>query len=168
MKSIVLIGFAAAGKTTVGQLLASSLGCSFVDCDQLLQQATGQSIEQMLGKGENYFRQQENLLLAALPTQNSVIACGGGSVLCSSFANFAKDCTVVWLQVDVATCMDRLGQAIRPLHDGKSPAQLQQMMAKRNTIYSKYANLVVDAKGTPTQVAQKISAQLGTKQGEQL
>lgn len=168
MKSIVLIGFAAAGKSTVGKLLAQKLGCNFVDCDQLLQQTSGKSIADMFAMGEDYFRQQENRLLPTLPTTDSVIACGGGAVLCSNFASLARHCTVVWLDIDVATCQSRLGTVRRPLQDGKSATELAQMMDCRNPIYSKYANAVVDANGAPTQVIKQILVQLGFSKGEQL
>ena len=166
MKSIVMIGFATAGKSTVGKLLAQKLGCSFVDCDRLLQETYGKTIEQMFREGEDYFRQRENNLLATLPTQDSVIACGGGAVLNDSFAGLASSCTVVWLDVSVATCQGRLGKAVRPLQDGKSTDELQQLMAKRNTLYAKYANFVVDANGNPTQTLNEILAKLGLNKGE--
>ena len=161
MKSILLIGFATAGKSTIGKLLTHKLGCSFVDCDQLLQQASGKSIADMFAIGEDYFRQQENKLLATLPTADCVIACGGGAVLNDSFQSLASSCIVVWLDIDVATCQSRLGTDARPLQDGKSVGELQQLLAKRNILYSQYANFVVDANGTPDQVLQQILAKLG-------
>ena len=161
MKSILLIGFATAGKSTIGQRLANQLGCNFIDCDQLLVAQQGKSIAQLFEGGEQHFRWHENAMLATLPTTHTVIACGGGAVLCSNFGSLANSCDVVWLDIDVNTCLARLGQTKRPLQDGKSVGELQQLLAKRNTLYAQYANFVVDANGTPDQVLQQILAKLG-------
>jgi shikimate kinase len=41
MKSVVLSGFMATGKTTVGELVAKELGLPFVDSEALIAAATG-------------------------------------------------------------------------------------------------------------------------------
>ncbi len=160
MKSIALIGFATAGKTTVGKILASRLGCSFVDCDQLLEETHGKSISQLFNDGEQQFRALENQLLATLPTTNTVIACGGGAVENTNFNLLAHNTTVVWLNVDLDTCLLRLGTTARPLHDNKDETQLAQFMARRNNLYASYANVVVDANGNAESVVQQICDKL--------
>ena len=156
MKSIVLIGFAAAGKSTIGKLLADKLGCNFVDCDQLLVAQQGKSVSQLFEYGEQHFRALENNLLATLPTQDTVIACGGGAVENANFKLFVQDATVVWLQIDVDTCIARLGQTARPLQDGKTACQLVEFMQKRNDLYRQFATITVDANGTIDQVTDQI------------
>ena len=42
MKNIVLIGMPGAGKSTVGVLLAKTVGYSFIDCDLMIQEQTGE------------------------------------------------------------------------------------------------------------------------------
>lgn len=161
MKSIVLIGFATSGKTTVGKMLADKLNCQFVDCDQLLAQTHGKSIEQLFEGGESNFRQLENNLIATLPLANTVIACGGGAVETPNFNYLAQNCTVVYLDIDVFTCMLRLGETKRPLHDGKTATELADFLCRRAPMYKKYADVVVDANFNPSKVLQEILAKLG-------
>jgi shikimate kinase len=45
LTNIVLAGFMATGKTTVGRAVAASLGWEFVDTDDLIEQSAGKSID---------------------------------------------------------------------------------------------------------------------------
>lgn len=161
MKSIVLIGFATAGKTTSGQIVANKLGLPFLDTDVLLQQTYGATVNALLSLGKDRFRALENDLIKILPLNDAVISCGGGLVLNDNFYKLT-DCTVVWLKVSASQCLKRLGNVRRPLHDGKSQTELQAMLDCRNNVYSKVAQVVIDTdKKTPTQVANEIASIVG-------
>src|SRR5882724_9336348 len=57
---IYLLGFMAAGKTTIGQLLAHELGWSFADVDEDIVSAQGSSIAEIFdARGEEEFRKVE-------------------------------------------------------------------------------------------------------------
>ena len=59
-KHIVLIGFMGTGKTSCGRMLASRLGCAFVDLDKQIEAKEGMSIPEIFEKhGEAYFRGKE-------------------------------------------------------------------------------------------------------------
>ncbi|MEG3071305.1 MAG: shikimate kinase [Candidatus Syntrophopropionicum ammoniitolerans] len=83
MKNIVLIGFMATGKSTVGRRLAQCLRRTFVDTDKEIEAVTGKTIAQIFAKdGEKRFRSEENLLVKKLVSRKGlVIATGGGLVL---------------------------------------------------------------------------------------
>lgn len=59
-KNIILTGFMATGKTSVGRTLASQLGYDFVDTDQLIESKIGMTIAELFQeKGEDAFRKME-------------------------------------------------------------------------------------------------------------
>jgi shikimate kinase len=81
LRRIVLTGFMGAGKTTVGRLLAQSLGWDFLDLDAHIEQRTGATVPQLFERhGEPHFRRLESSALAnALARTSTVIALGGGT-----------------------------------------------------------------------------------------
>ena len=48
MKNIVLIGMPAVGKSTIGVLLAKTLGFSFIDTDLIIQQDTSRLLQDII------------------------------------------------------------------------------------------------------------------------
>ena len=158
---IVLIGFAACYKTSVGKLLADMLGCEFLDTDAEIERRCNSSVQQIFEtQGEEYFRTMENELLTTLKA-NSVVACGGGSVLAPNFEKLACNSVVICLTATAETVCSRLGTVARPLFDGLTVDQLQGYMSRRASLYAKFAHLTFPTDGkTPEQVAEQIYAAL--------
>ena len=50
MKNIVLIGMPAAGKSTIGVILAKTLGFEFIDTDLIIQKQTGRLLQEIIDK----------------------------------------------------------------------------------------------------------------------
>ncbi|MCI0451355.1 MAG: 3-dehydroquinate synthase [Candidatus Latescibacteria bacterium] len=87
---VILCGFMATGKTTVGRALAEMLGVPFVDTDALVEARAGTSIAEIFAReGEARFRDLEAEVCAALSfphdasggASGAVIATGGGALL---------------------------------------------------------------------------------------
>lgn len=83
MKNIVLTGFMASGKTTVGMEVAKKLNLMFYDTDKIIEEQEHKTITQIFeDDGEKYFRELENKLAISLKNiENAVIATGGGFVI---------------------------------------------------------------------------------------
>ena len=81
--NLVLIGYRAAGKTTVGRRLSASLGRVFVDTDDLIEERQGTQIGEIVRfHGWDYFRAIEKKIVSNVSNHdNLVIAAGGGAVL---------------------------------------------------------------------------------------
>ena len=78
-KNIILTGFMATGKTTVGKTLASQLGYDFVDTDELLESRIGMTIAEFFQKeGEEAFRKMEADLAKELADKRGLIIATGG------------------------------------------------------------------------------------------
>ena len=158
MKKIILIGFAACYKTSVGQLLADKLGCNVVDTDDEIERMENKSVQQIFEThGEAYFRERESQLLATLQADNVVVACGGGCVLSPVFAEFIRDSIVIRLTASVETVHARLGTTSRPLFDGLTVEELSNYMQTRAPLYERYCSITIATDNkTPEQVAEQI------------
>lgn len=83
MKNIVLTGFMASGKTTIGKELATITGRRLVDTDLMIEQEMGMSINEIFANfGEEYFRDLETIACHAAAEEDGVIvSTGGGAVM---------------------------------------------------------------------------------------
>jgi shikimate kinase/3-dehydroquinate synthase len=84
MRTVVLSGFMATGKSTVGPPLAERLGIPFVDTDAEVERAAGKTIAAMWREeGEASFRAREAACIESLLTDGvpRVLAFGGGAVV---------------------------------------------------------------------------------------
>lgn len=79
---LFIVGARAAGKTTVGKVLAEALGYKFVDTDVYLLETTGETVADMVAReGWEGFRQRESEALRKVTIPRTVVATGGGMVL---------------------------------------------------------------------------------------
>lgn len=144
---VFLSGFMGAGKTTVGQLLAERLRWSFVDLDQAIEAAAGQSVREIFtANGEQAFRGLERAALAAAVAADPVvIATGGGTLTTEEGLRFARrHGLIVWLNPSFATIVARIGargKTDRPLFGDE--AQALRLYQERLPAY-RSADLVVE------------------------
>src|SRR5438128_702148 len=113
MRPVVLSGFMATGKSTVGPPLAERLGVAFVDTDEILAQEAGSSVPELWQReGEHAFRKREEDLVRRLLADPSprVIAFGGGTVTMRAVRHLALErAIVVTLGATVDTILARIG-----------------------------------------------------------
>ena len=99
MRTIVLSGFMATGKSTVGPLLAARLGVPFVDTDDALARDAGRSVPELWrDEGEAAFRAREGALIERLLTEDApvrVIAFEGGAITVKRTRRLALDRAIV-------------------------------------------------------------------------
>ena len=146
MKNIILIGMPGTGKSVVGRALADRLHYTFVDVDDLIVQAAGTSLAEILrSRGLEVFLELEGQIGENLTCENTVIATGGSMVLSDSAMTHLKENGVaVWLETPLSRISDRMpadltdrGIAARP---GMS---LREIYEERKPLYAKYADLIV-------------------------
>jgi shikimate kinase/3-dehydroquinate synthase len=163
--NIVLTGFMATGKSSVGKALAASLGREFVDVDTLIEADAGKSVPDVFrAEGEAAFRRLESRAIARLQgRRGAVIAAGGGAVLNSqNLLTFLTDGLVVTLTADPETILARLGDGQdRPmLWGGDSLDRIRRLLAEREPAYAKADRQVETAGRSVEQVVAEITAWL--------
>ena len=164
----VLVGPMGAGKSTVGRLLAASLGVGLRDTDEDVEAVAGKSVQDIfVDEGEAHFRRLERAAVAAaLAEHDGVVSLGGGAVLDPETQRRLRGQEVVFLRVGLAEAVKRVGLGSgRPLLLGNVRARVKALLEERAPVYESVATLVVDTDGrTPEQVAAQIRASI---EGEQ-
>ncbi len=173
--NLVLIGYRATGKTSVGARLAQILGRPFVDLDQVLVQEAGQTVAEIVAqKGWKELRRREKELVARYGAARGVVlATGGGVVL--DFENvqtLRQNGLVIWLTADPATIQARLAadqprKESRPSLTGNDTIkEVAEVLKSRQHLYLAAAQIVIDtADMSVTQVVARILATLNAKEG---
>jgi shikimate kinase/3-dehydroquinate synthase len=144
MPPLFLIGFMAAGKTSVGQAIARATGRTFVDVDDAIT-AMGEPAAALVARDEPEFRRREARALAELIATggNPVIATGGGAAAFGDNLDRMRAAgLVVALGVEVSEAEQRAaGGPPRPLL-----ASAAKLAAARAPMYRR-AHAVVDTMG---------------------
>ncbi len=155
-KSIVMVGLMGCGKSAVGRRLAARLGLPFVDADEEIEKAAGQSIEDIFTEhGEPYFREGERKVLARLMRSGpQVLATGGGAFMnAETRAAISERGISVWLKADLALLVRRVAKRNnRPLLKDDDPqAVMQRLMDVRYPVYAQ-ADITVESRDVPHDV----------------
>lgn len=173
LKRIVLTGFMGAGKTTVGRLLAESLGWNFLDLDTHLEARAGDSIPVLFAThGEPHFRRLESSALAsALAHSQTVIALGGGTpeqLTNRLLLEQTPGTLVIFLDAPFETLFDRCmlqsfaaPELSRPVLT--SPAEAAARYATRQPLYRRLARLTLSTANLSLQDSAKAIVAMLTK-----
>jgi shikimate kinase len=154
---IYLTGFMGSGKSTIGPILANTIGYDFVDLDRAIEEAEGKSVTRVFQEeGEQHFRGVERLILERLATQRQLVVALGGGTLGdpSNAATIATSGILVYLRISTDLLFKRLQRrSDRPLLMGKdgnrlSGAELreriEQLARAREPLYAR-ADITIDA-----------------------
>lgn len=164
---MVLVGAPGAGKTTIGALAAEALGVGFLDTDRVVEAEQQRTVAEIfIDSGEARFRALEAVaVLAALAAHDGVLALGGGAVLDISTRDALRrsGARVVWLRVDLADAVERVGLArARPVLALNPRATLAQLLAARAPLYAEVATHTVETDArSPADIAAAVLDLIG-------
>jgi shikimate kinase len=159
---IFLIGMMAAGKTTVGRLLAHSLGYDFIDADRELEARSGVSVSTIFSvEGEEGFRSREAAVLEELSRRTGlVLATGGGAILNAETRRLLRERgLVIYLRAGSDEIYRRTrNDRSRPLLQTAEPrARIDELLRQRQPLYEATAHLVFhSAAANPKRLVRRI------------
>ncbi len=164
-ENIVLIGMPGAGKSTVGVLLAKTLGMLFIDTDLLIQEE-GRLLQEIIdGDGIKKFLKIEENVVLQVDAKNSVIATGGSVIYSKNVINHLKERgKLIYLKLGYDEIERRINNmSSRGIAIGKDQ-KLIDLYNERIVWYEKYADIIIDCSdATIEDVVQKIVDLQGNK-----
>lgn len=132
---VFLVGFMAAGKTSLGHYAAKRLGYEFIDLDRYIESRYHKSISELFAeRGEEGFRRIEHNMLHEVAEFEGVLIATGGGTPCfyDNIQYMNSRGVVVFLSCSIPVICRRLlvAKVKRPLVEGCTPQQLQERVAK--------------------------------------
>lgn len=172
VRRVLLVGFMASGKSTVGPVLARALGWTFHDVDATVEAAEGRPVARIFAEsGEARFRALEAAAAAdLLKRDGAVVASGGGWAAAPGRLEALPEGTLsVWLRVSVEEALRRAAKdpGTRPLLDVSDPhGAARELLARRAEAYAR-CQVEVDTDGrTVEDVSARILARMGRDPAE--
>ena len=155
-KIIFLAGFMGAGKSTIGPILANTIGWNSCDLDLLIEEKIGKKVRQIFEQdGEEYFRKIESeMLLEVSKKDNMVVSLGGGTMANeNNLAILKKSGTTIYLKASADSFYKRLkykrdrpSLGVNEAEDftkDKLVDRINHLMDKRKKYYEQ-ADIIVD------------------------
>jgi shikimate kinase len=187
---VVLIGPPAAGKSSVGRLLAARLGVPFADTDSLVAKAAGKPVGDIFVEdGEGTFRELERAAVAegldGFGLGGGVLALGSGAVLDPDVRRMIErpaarkgdatrpasrkgpDVVVIYLEAGFGAVAKRTGfDRPRVVIPGNPRGRLRVMLEERRPVYESLAALTVPTDDlAPDEVATDLVKRLEVRSG---
>jgi shikimate kinase len=158
MKSLIyLAGFMGSGKSTIGPILANTLGFEFVDIDKVVEKKAGKRIIDIFTTdGEKAFRALEHASLGEIAARtHSVVSLGGGTIADEeNFRLIHNSGIIVYLKLSPEEILHRVHHRTdRPLLTGAGGERLplpeiekrvQDLLGRREQFYAR-ADVVIQA-----------------------
>lgn len=144
--NIILIGMPGAGKSTIGVILAKTLGMDFLDSDLAICKETEKTLQEILdAEGQQTFLEIEKQVILSLSPTKTVVATGGSVPLKKeAMEHLKKTGTVIYLKVPLQELEQRLSN-IKTRGIAFGPGEnLETLYNYRIPIYESWADLTIE------------------------
>jgi XRE family transcriptional regulator, aerobic/anaerobic benzoate catabolism transcriptional regulator len=157
-RRIALIGLRGGGKSTLGPLLAETLGVPFIELDREIESRAGTSLSEIFEMfGQQTFRRAEREALEdVLARHPQFVMATSGSIVteAATLERLLSSCLTVWVKAEPAEHMQRVMSQgdMRPMAGSpRAMADLLSILDSRKTLYAK-ADIAVSTTGkTPAE-----------------
>lgn len=160
--NIILTGFMATGKTTVGKLLARHLDYTFVDTDELIVQRAGMSVADIFRKkGEDAFRKMESDMAKELGDREGLVISTGGRMMldpanAKALSLKGQVFCLVATPEEIVSRVSKDRHVKRPLLETEDPMQkVVGLLKQREEGYGKFSQMRTSSK-TPHEVTSSL------------
>ena len=149
MKNIVLVGMPAAGKSTLGVLLAKRIGYGYIDSDSVIVAREGKLLCELIEElGNEGFLDVEAKVNGAICASRCVIATGGSAIYRKeAIAKLKENGVVVYLKLSYEEICRRLGDFKTRGVVLKEGFTFRDLYEERVPLYEEQADFVVDLDG---------------------
>lgn len=147
MKSIILIGMPGCGKSTLGVILAKELGLDFIDTDIVIQQRTGELLQETLEKKgvSGLLDEEEQAILSLDFSKPCVVSTGGSAPLREkSMEHLKKYGICIYIKLPCEEIEKRINNRDTRGIAAESGETLRDIYNFRTPFYEKYADETVD------------------------
>ena len=152
-RRIALLGLRGAGKSSLGEKLAASLGVPFIELDSEVEREAGTKLGEVFSMyGQEAFRRFERRALErVLRTHESAVIAAGGSLVTDpdTYRLLLDNCHTVWLRARPEDHMNRvIAQGDMRPFKGRSAAidEIRKLLSDRDRLYSR-ADVTIETSG---------------------
>lgn len=147
MKNVIMVGMPGSGKSTIGVILAKSLGFDFVDTDLVICKRESKKLQEIIdNEGLERFLGIEKQVGVEISPVHSVVATGGSMILSpEAMENLKKNGTVVYVEVPLEILKKRITNMKTRGIAFKKGETLEDIFNERTPLYEKYADITITA-----------------------
>lgn len=147
MNNIILIGMPAAGKSTIGVILAKELGYQFIDSDLLIQNSQKRLLYTIIQQdGIDRFIEIEQQINSNINADKAVISTGGSVIYGTKAMEYLKSIgKIIYIKLSYNTLKSRLENIKRRGVILKKGQSLYDLYLERCPLYEKYADIIINA-----------------------
>lgn len=158
MNNISFIGMAGCGKSTIGRVLSSQLGISFVDTDLLIEEKFKLSLEQLKKeKGYEFVRQAEEQEILGLDENIKVISTGGSAVYSEkSMLHLNSFSKIIYINTPLDEIKQRIGDGQGRGLAAPEGLSIDDIYKERVPLYNKWADTKLNGDKSIEDIISKI------------
>lgn len=146
----MLIGMPACGKSTIGVLLAKSLGFTFTDTDLIIQQREGRLLQEIIDSDglDAFCIAEERAILSVTAGSDTVIATGGSAVYSrTAMLHLKRYGLVYYLSLPEKEIEKRLYNITSRGIAMRRGETIEEVFACRRALYEEYGDIKVECGG---------------------
>jgi len=151
-QNVVLTGFMATGKSSVGRLLAARLGYEWVDTDALIESRYGAIPAIFSRDGERAFRQMEREIANELGDRAGLVISTGGRMMlepenAAALGQHGRVFCLTAAPDEIVRRVEAQDGLDRPLLAGDDPAdRIKQLLEERMGAYARFEQVPTDGR----------------------